>query len=80
VVITKTSVEYAEYLEKHLIEGDKKIIRIVQDAIELSWSRPTMTQHYKRIARDGIALLAQRLRVTEEVADALCCFVLEEER
>jgi hypothetical protein len=74
---TKTDVDYAEYLHKYLIEGDKKIIRIVQDAVELAWSRPTMTQHYKKIARDGIALLAQRLRVSEEVADALCCYELE---
>jgi hypothetical protein len=77
MVITKTERDYAEYLQKHLIDGDKKIIRIVQDAVELAWSRPTMKQHYKKVARDGVALLAQRLRVSEEVADALCCYELE---
>ena len=72
--ITPTDWAEAEWIEQnYLNEGDKKIILRVQRYAELLHKHPESTFMRARI-ESTVSLLANRLKVSEPVANALSCF------
>jgi uncharacterized protein (DUF2236 family) len=74
-MITARDWAKADYLVSHLTDADKRLILKVQNYAELMKAYPQHPTAKKRI-EDYLTLLATRLKVSRNVADALSCFAV----